>query len=1100
MIGSLDNGGSPILGSPFSRFGHDGRQTGFEGVSAAWKPSPRRDWPGEEPGNRTKSPERRCLGARPVGSVTRGSPREFRRHLMQWKRASPLASTPFHKAPAGMRAVTEEESKRRTVVRSLDHPESDWEWGPAHRLATRGEDVAEREGRTTAKHPSCISRRKDRRREEPGRELREERTEGLRLSPQTACLAEQRDPRQGGKPFVPAKVEAARGRTFPVEEETPFLEPEEAIRRKWSDLRRQHHERHKGGGRTLVLGIETSCDDTCVGIVEGESGRILANVCTPQPELLIKYGGVHPSEAAAAHDRRMRSVVRNALQEAGVSLLDIDIIAFTRGPGIVPCLSVGASAALEIAGELTEAWADAEAKLFANPSSVSSLSDDASSLARAPSVVAENGGSLRDSVRKQARSGYRVVDSVAAEDPKQRTSTETERREAHEALEGTQVTGERPENAGDLDPEAGRELSWLSKEERDAMLRRLASDNAPEWQADEKLSRGRPPLVVAVNHLHGHLLSAGRDTQAKDASGREDPICSPACYLPPTFLALLVSGGHTFSCVVKACEENHLHLRPKLFLVPTRGRRNRSGGHPRGGDISGEASEKGHDTETKEKNGKGEEGVERAEEIKVHSDTGVERIQGQSRESLRGPSHRVETPGKGGPERKDSGYAPGMRRGETNGHDAEEREAATRRRDPEGSDEPGNVSRDALVEVWGTWEDPEAANPDGCVSGLQCIYTGQTEDDAVGEAIDKSMRCLKTAASSSPPAPRSSSAAGFRSSAAPSLGFPTVLLTASPSSPSPSLCPRASPLRPAHSSDTDASRESSPGARGATAESRGICDDNEGAPGSRGSTSREAARTGRGAGLEGRHGGALMEEMAAAGNASVPLPNMLCLKPKTLNFSFSGLKSAFATAVSKAAQLKDDEQGQCDFAASLQAAVFKHLEDQLRKTMWLYEFLDNFPRSLAVVGEALRDAPPSEAPVSRPAGKQLARRSHICKGRMQTEAATDREACRVGSEKNPPDRGHREDRDEGGGAQALEANTQQQQLQKLRDGAEGNFVCSPDGSGEEIRNLKVIVAKSNDKKLVTPKWLGGISLCADDLLSKVEFLILDWIVKSKVMP
>lgn len=91
----------------------------------------------------------------------------------------------------------------------------------------------------------------------------------------------------------------------------------------------------------LVLGIESTAHTFGVGTVEAENGniKILANAKDVyQP----KHGwGIHPSEAAAHHRRVCEKVLQDALAQAGVSLLDIDAIAYSCGPGLPPCLKAG---------------------------------------------------------------------------------------------------------------------------------------------------------------------------------------------------------------------------------------------------------------------------------------------------------------------------------------------------------------------------------------------------------------------------------------------------------------------------------------------------------------------------------------------------------------------------------------------------------------------------------------------------------------------------------------------------------------------------------------------------------------------------------------
>ena len=93
----------------------------------------------------------------------------------------------------------------------------------------------------------------------------------------------------------------------------------------------------------LVLGIETSCDETAVGIVRGRT--LLANVIASSVEEHARFGGVVPEIASRAHLEAMPSVINEALKVAGVSLNDLDAIGVTAGPGLIGALLVGTSAA-----------------------------------------------------------------------------------------------------------------------------------------------------------------------------------------------------------------------------------------------------------------------------------------------------------------------------------------------------------------------------------------------------------------------------------------------------------------------------------------------------------------------------------------------------------------------------------------------------------------------------------------------------------------------------------------------------------------------------------------------------------------------------------
>ena len=91
---------------------------------------------------------------------------------------------------------------------------------------------------------------------------------------------------------------------------------------------------------TLILGIETSCDETGAAVVE-DGETILSNVVASQIDLHAQYGGVFPEVASRAHIEAISHVVEQALDEAQVPLSDIDAIAVTRGPGLAGSLLVG---------------------------------------------------------------------------------------------------------------------------------------------------------------------------------------------------------------------------------------------------------------------------------------------------------------------------------------------------------------------------------------------------------------------------------------------------------------------------------------------------------------------------------------------------------------------------------------------------------------------------------------------------------------------------------------------------------------------------------------------------------------------------------------
>ena len=81
----------------------------------------------------------------------------------------------------------------------------------------------------------------------------------------------------------------------------------------------------------LVLGIETSCDETAVGIVRGR--KLLANVISSSVDEHARFGGVVPEIASRAHLEAMPNVIAQALADAKIGIKDIDAFAVTAGPG-----------------------------------------------------------------------------------------------------------------------------------------------------------------------------------------------------------------------------------------------------------------------------------------------------------------------------------------------------------------------------------------------------------------------------------------------------------------------------------------------------------------------------------------------------------------------------------------------------------------------------------------------------------------------------------------------------------------------------------------------------------------------------------------------
>ncbi len=113
----------------------------------------------------------------------------------------------------------------------------------------------------------------------------------------------------------------------------------------------------------IILAIETSCDDTCVAILEAKGGKkpsfkILSNIVSSQVKIHRKWGGVYPSLAKREHQKNLPIIFKKALRQAQGKLLrktqgkPIDLIAVTVGPGLEPCLWVGVNFVKELAEKL----------------------------------------------------------------------------------------------------------------------------------------------------------------------------------------------------------------------------------------------------------------------------------------------------------------------------------------------------------------------------------------------------------------------------------------------------------------------------------------------------------------------------------------------------------------------------------------------------------------------------------------------------------------------------------------------------------------------------------------------------------------------------
>ena len=102
-----------------------------------------------------------------------------------------------------------------------------------------------------------------------------------------------------------------------------------------------------GAGALLILGIETSCDETAAALVD--DGTIRSSVVSSQADLHARFGGVVPEVASRRHLELVVPVVREALAEGGATLEDVEQVAVTQGPGLIGALLVGLSAAKALA-------------------------------------------------------------------------------------------------------------------------------------------------------------------------------------------------------------------------------------------------------------------------------------------------------------------------------------------------------------------------------------------------------------------------------------------------------------------------------------------------------------------------------------------------------------------------------------------------------------------------------------------------------------------------------------------------------------------------------------------------------------------------------
>ena len=100
----------------------------------------------------------------------------------------------------------------------------------------------------------------------------------------------------------------------------------------------------------LILGFETSCDETAIALMKGDA--LLINKISSQVEIHEKFGGVVPEVASRAHAEMIRNLFHSSINECGIDIGEIDIVASTDGPGLSGSLVVGYNFAKSVAWAL----------------------------------------------------------------------------------------------------------------------------------------------------------------------------------------------------------------------------------------------------------------------------------------------------------------------------------------------------------------------------------------------------------------------------------------------------------------------------------------------------------------------------------------------------------------------------------------------------------------------------------------------------------------------------------------------------------------------------------------------------------------------------
>jgi len=94
--------------------------------------------------------------------------------------------------------------------------------------------------------------------------------------------------------------------------------------------------------KPVILGIETSCDETAVSLIKSDDSgipKILSNIVSSQFDVHKEFGGVVPELAARSHVEKIDLIAKKAIKESGVSLDKVSAIAVTSGPGLIVCLT-----------------------------------------------------------------------------------------------------------------------------------------------------------------------------------------------------------------------------------------------------------------------------------------------------------------------------------------------------------------------------------------------------------------------------------------------------------------------------------------------------------------------------------------------------------------------------------------------------------------------------------------------------------------------------------------------------------------------------------------------------------------------------------------